>query len=108
MRPQVSTTDADARALLVHGQVVEVSYNTQAAIDDKYKLVVATDTINRNDRNALSSIAIQTKENIQAQTFTVLADKGYNNAKEIEACQKQGLTTIVAQQELSEANHEHH
>lgn len=40
--PQVSTTDADARALLVQGQVVEVSYNLQAAVDEKHKLVVAT------------------------------------------------------------------
>jgi len=102
--PQVSTTDSDARALLVHGQVVEVSYNTQAAIDDKYKLVVGTHTINRNDRNALSNIALETKENLQAETFTVLADKGYNNAKEIEACQKQGLKTIVAQQEIVNSN----
>jgi transposase len=102
--PQVSTTDVDARALLIHGQVVEVSYNTQAAIDDKHKLVVATHTINRNDRNALSNIALETKENLQAETFTVLADKGYNNAKEIEACQKQGLTTIVAQQEIVNSN----
>lgn len=42
--PQVSTTDADARALLVQGQVVEVSYNIQAAVDDKHNLVVATHT----------------------------------------------------------------
>jgi transposase len=102
--PQVSTTDGDARALLIQGQVVEVSYNTQAAIDDKYKLVVGTHTINRNDRNALSNIALETKENIQASSFTLLADKGYNNAKEIEACQNQGLTTIVAQQEIVNSN----
>lgn len=102
--PQVSTTDADARALLVHGQVVEVSYNTQAAIDDKHKLVVGTHTINRNDRNALSNIALETKENIHADTFTLLADKGYNNAKEIDRCQKLGLTTIVAQQEIVNSN----
>ncbi|HRB70179.1 MAG TPA: transposase, partial [Chitinophagales bacterium] len=43
---QISTTDADARALLIQGQVVEVAYNTQAAVDDKHKLVAATHTIN--------------------------------------------------------------
>lgn len=102
--PQVSTTDSDARALLIHGQVVEVSYNTQAAVDDKHKLVVGTHTINRNDRNALSQIARETKDNIKAEAFTVLADKGYNNAKEIESCQKLGLTTIVAQQEIVNSN----
>lgn len=54
--PQVSTTDNDARALLVQGQVVEISFNIQAAVDAKHNLVVATHTINRNDRSALSAI----------------------------------------------------
>jgi transposase len=102
--PQISTTDPDSRALLIQGQVVEVSYNTQAAIDDKHKLVAGTHTINRNDRNALSAIALETKENIASKTYTLLADKGYNNAKEIEICQNQGLTTIVAQQAIVNSN----
>jgi hypothetical protein len=33
--------------------VVEISYNIQAAVDNKHNLVVATHTINRNDLNAL-------------------------------------------------------
>ncbi len=32
--PQISTTDEEARALLVQGQVVEVCYNMQAAVDE--------------------------------------------------------------------------
>ena len=44
---QISTTDADARALLVQGVVVEISHNMQAAVDSKHNLVVATHTINR-------------------------------------------------------------
>lgn len=73
--PQVSTTDPDARALLVQGQVVEVSYNVQAAVDQKYNLVVATHTINRNDRNAMSGIALETKENLDLKDFTAILDK---------------------------------
>jgi len=65
---QVSTTDPDARALLVQGQVVEVSYNMQAAVDQKHNLIVATHTINRNDRNALSAIALETKANLDLET----------------------------------------
>jgi len=102
--PQISTTDADARALLIHGQVVEVSYNTQAAVDDKHKLIVATHTINRNDRNALVNIATETQYNLNKKEITILADKGYNNAKEIQTCQQQGMTTIVAQQEIVNSN----
>jgi len=102
--PQVSTTDPDARALLVQGQVVEVSYNIQAAVDDKHNLVVATHTINRNDKNALSAIAIEAKENLEAETLTVLVDKGYHNGREIETCKNNNITTIVAHPEQGKSN----
>lgn len=102
--PQVSTTDADARALLVHGQVVEVSYNLQAAVDQKHCLVIATQTINRNDRNALSEIVTETKQNIESEGFTALVDKGYHNGREIQSTQKQGIKTIVAIPELVNSN----
>ena len=102
--PQVSTTDPDARALLVQGQVVEVSYNIQAAVDDKHNLVVATHTINRNDKNALSAIALEAKENLGVENFTVLVDKGYHNGREIETCKNNNITTIVAHPEQGKSN----
>ena len=101
---QVSTTDPDSRALLIHGQVVEIAYNTQAAVDDKHKLVVATQTINSNDRNALYNTVQEVQSNLGQKEFVVLADKGYNNAREIENTQKAGVTTIVAQQEIVNSN----
>ena len=102
--PQVSTTDTDARALLVQGQVVEVSYNVQAAVDAKHKLLVATHTINRNDRNALSAIAIEAKQNLHVDTYTGILDKGYHNGREIQKCKDNNITTIVAQQEIVNSN----
>jgi transposase len=102
--PQISTTDADARALLVQGQVVEVSYNIQAAVDDKHNLVVATHTINRNDKNALSAIAIETKENLELETFTALVDKGYHNGRELDTCKNHNITTIVAHPDQGKSN----
>jgi transposase len=97
--PQISTTDSDARALLVQGQVVEISFNIQAAVDAKHNLVVATHTINKNDRSALSAIALEAKENLGIETYTALVDKGYHNGKQIEICKKANITTIVAQPE---------
>lgn len=97
--PQISTTDSDARALLVQGQVVEISFNMQAAVDAKHNLVVATHTINKNDRSALSAIAIEAKENLGIETYTALVDKGYHNGKQIEICKQASITTIVAQPE---------
>jgi transposase len=102
--PQISTTDEDARALLVQGQVVEISFNIQAAVDNKHNLVVATHTINRNDRSALSAIALEAKENLGIQTYTALADKGYHNGKQIEICKQANITTIVAQPEQGKSN----
>jgi transposase len=102
--PQISTTDPDARALLVQGQVVEVSYNIQAAVDNKHNLVVATHTINRNDKNALSAIALEAKENLELETFTALVDKGYHNGRELEACKNNNITTIVAHPDQGKSN----
>ncbi len=102
--PQVSTTDIDARALLVQGQVVEVSYNLQAAVDEKHKLVVATHTLNRNDRNALSRAAQEAKDNVQTEELTVIADKGYHNGRELQTTQNAGINTLVAMAELVNSN----
>ena len=102
--PQISTTDADARALLVQGQVVEVSYNMQAAVDQKHNLVVATHTINRNDRNAMSGIALEAKENLTLTTFTAILDKGYHNGRELEICQNAEITTLVCPPNIVNSN----
>ena len=102
--PQISTTDVDSRALLVQGVVVEISYNIQAAVDDKHNLVVATHTINRNDRNALAAIAIEAKENLEIETYTALVDKGYHNGREITQCKNENITTIVAQPDQGKSN----
>jgi transposase/uncharacterized protein (UPF0179 family) len=101
---QVSTTDADARALLVQGQVVEVSYNIQAAVDEKHKLVVATHAINKNDRNALHRTAMEAKENLEAESITAISDKGFHNGRQLQQCKDNNITTICAQQEIVNTN----
>ena len=102
--PQVSTTDSDARALLVQGQVVEVSYNVETAVDSQHKLVVATHTINRNDRNALGPIALEAKDNLSADNFTLLADKGFYNSRHLQTCIDNNITTLVATPEMVNSN----
>lgn len=101
---QVSTTDPDSRALLVQGQVVEVCYNTQTAVDEKHKLIVATHTINRNDRNAMSAISLETKNNLQSKGFTAILDKGYHNGREIQTCKESSIKTICAHAEIVNSN----
>lgn len=84
--------------------MVEVSYNIQAAVDSKHNLVVATHTINRNDKNALVAIALEVKENLTLETFTVLVDKGYHNGRELHTCKQNNITTIVAVPEQGKSN----
>ncbi len=102
--PQISTTESDTRALLVQGQVVEISFNVQAAVDAKHNLVVATHTINKNDRSALSAIALEAKDNLAIETFTALVDKGYHNGKQIEIYKQSNISTIVAKPEQGKSN----
>ncbi len=101
---QISTTDPDARALLVQGQVVEICHNMQAAVDSKYNLVVATHTINQNDRNALSAIAKEAKENLSVNGYVALVDKGYHNGRQIQQCTEECIETIVASPTLVNSN----
>lgn len=82
----ILTTDEDSRALLVQGKMMEVSDNMQAAIDTQYNLLVATHTIKRNNRNALSTSAVEAKKNLGTEIFTALVDKGYQNGREITQC----------------------
>lgn len=101
---QISTTDPDARSLLVQGQLVEISYNMQAAVDDKHNLVFANHVINRNGRNALHQISREAKKNINADDLSVLAYKGYHNGREIQQCHQDGIRTLVAPSETVNSN----
>lgn len=93
---QISTTDADSRALPVGGSVVAVGYNVQTAVDEKHKLVVVCEATNETDINALSAVALQVKETLLAEQFTVLADTGYHNGGEIARLEQENITTLVA------------
>jgi transposase len=101
---QLSTTDPDARALPIRGTEVAVSYNTQAAVDSKHNLVVAEDTLNRSDRNALHPMGQQAKANLGSEEITLLADKGYHNSQQLQQCADGGIHTLCAPPELVNSN----
>jgi seryl-tRNA synthetase len=44
---QISTTDPGSRSILVVKNIVEVAYNVQNAVDDKYNLIVHTQATER-------------------------------------------------------------
>ena len=105
---QVSTTDTDSRSILVTKAIVEVAYNVQNVVDDKYNLIVHSEATNRNDGKALHQAAIQAKENLQLQagdTLMVLADKGYHTGSELLQCQQNNMITHVAYKEQPTVKH---
>lgn len=97
---QVSATDADSRALTMHHNIVEISYNAQTAVDDKHCLIAEFDVINKNDINALYNVASETRSTLEVSELAVLADKGYHNGIELEKCEEAGISTIVAYREI--------
>ncbi len=101
---QISTTDPDARSMILHGSVIEVAYNVQTAVTENNKLIVHFDVTNDNDKKALHPVSNETKHVLGKQELTVLADKGYHNAEQLNACKENGIVTYVAVPEIPRKN----
>lgn len=92
---QLSRTDPDARLLSKRGQVV-AGYNVQIAVDDKHKLIVASEVVkDGNDTGQLYKMAKAAKEELGVDTLTVLADTGYYNSNALKACEEDGIVPYV-------------
>lgn len=93
---QISTTDPDARAMVIRGQVITVALKVQTVVDDKHNLVVKYLPTNRNDKKALLPMALRAKKVFGKKSITVLADKGYHNGEQLRACASEDVITYVA------------
>src|SRR5216684_3532362 len=92
---QMSLTDPDARLLSKNGQTV-AGYNVQAVVDDKHKLIVASEVVNdSSDVNQLLAMAKATKEVLEAKSLQVLADAGYYSSADLKACEDDGIEAYV-------------
>jgi transposase len=92
---QMSLTDPDARLLVKGGQGV-AGYNVQAVVDDKHKLIVASEVVNASsDVNQLHAMAKAAKEILEAKSLQALADEGYYSSLELKACEDDGITAYV-------------
>jgi transposase len=92
---QLSRTDPDARLLAKSGQTVS-GYNVQIAVDDKHKLIVASEVVNDgNDKGQLHAMAKAAKEALGVEKLDVLADGGYYNGTALKACEDDGITAYV-------------
>jgi len=96
---QISTSDADARALPKKMNIVEVSYNVLAAGELKNKLITNFDISNKSDKYALSGIALEARrvlEKTPTEKLIVLADKGFDTGSELKICIENNIETLVA------------
>jgi transposase len=94
---QLSRTDADARLLTKNSQTI-AGYNVQIAVDDKHKLIVASEVVNDgNDSGQLYPMAKAAKEALEAETLTAVADVGYYNGETLKSCEEDGIVAYVPQ-----------
>lgn len=89
---EVSLTDADSRGM----QKVGIGYNVQIAVDAKNHLIVEPEVVQAAcDRNQLSPIATAAQAQLEVDQLKVVADAGYHEADELEACEQAGIETYV-------------
>ena len=101
---QVSTVDPDARLLSKRGQTV-AGYNVQIVVDDKHKLIVATDVSqDGNDVHQLAPMLAKAQDLLQAENLTGLADSGYYEGNQLKTCEDQNISVYVAIPDKSKAN----
>ena len=93
---QQSLTDADSRLMTGNGKT-EVSYNVQAAVDAKHKLVAEFEVTNQgNDKNQITPMAVSAKELLGAERIAAVADGGYDSAQDIVSAMSAGVEVHVA------------
>ncbi len=92
---QISLTDPDARAM-ARMTKVGVGYNIQIAVDAKHSLIAEQHVTNKVlDYGHLTETAEAAKALLEVETLEVVADRGYFQAEDIDACEKAGMIPFV-------------
>jgi len=105
---QISTSDADSRAIIINKNIVEVAYNTQAGVDAKHSLLVHVEATNTNDGKALHCAVVQSKENMglkKEDPVDELSDKGYHTGAQLQQCHDDNIQTFTAFKEQPSVKH---
>lgn len=100
--PRVGLTDPDCVMLKAKGKPTMAGYNVQQAVDVKHKLIVAHEvTTEHNDHGSLEPMASAAQAALKAESMTAIADTGYMNGAQAQACEAQGITPVVPMQEAT-------
>jgi transposase len=94
-RVQYNTTDSDAQVMSKPAHNL-MAYNSQIAVDNKYKFIVATTiTTSGSDKKELLKMANLTKEIVNNDDLIIVADKGYSSTVEIKKCIDANINILV-------------
>ena len=93
---EMSLTDADSRKMKgAHGEHC-IGYNVQVAVDAQHHLIAAPEVVQAaSDYGQLSSLATAAQAALAVTPLQVVADAGYPEAQQLEACAAAGITTFV-------------
>jgi transposase len=93
---QKSLTDPDSRLMYANGRS-DVCYNVQTAVDAENNLIVEFNiTNNAADQNQLTPMVERTKEILEVDDFSIVADAGYDCATDIVGSMQAGAHVHVA------------
>lgn len=99
---RVGLTDADCVLLKQKGGGALAGYNVQQAVDAEHKLIVAHEVTTRgNDHTSLEPMASEAQEVLKAKSLIAVADCGYMNGAQAQACEAKGITPVVPMPEPS-------
>lgn len=89
---ELSLTDPDSREM----KKIGIGYNVQVAVDARAHLIVEAEVVqSANDRNQLSPMATAAQAQLEVKSLKAVADAGYNEATQLENCEKAGIETYV-------------
>lgn len=92
---QVAETDEESRLMKTRNGF-DASYNVQAVVDAKNKLILDYSVVNdTSDINQLEPVITAVKNEYELESFEVIADKGYRNSEQIENIQKLGANVYI-------------
>ena len=102
-KTQQSLVDKDARLLNKRGQKTQ-GYNVQIVTDSKHHLLIADEvTSDPTDLEQLHPMARQAREALQVECLAILADAGYYQGTQIQACLDDRITPYVPEPERKSA-----
>jgi transposase len=96
MGNQISTSDPDARQMIIRNNITEVAYNVQTTVDSSHNLIIDYEVTNTNDSKAMGKMVPRAVEIIGHTDFTMLYDKGYHTGSEFTKAEETEVEVLVA------------